>query len=641
MDLCGGVLRLVARRAPTLPTQACTRQRRYAGPKAQGIRDRMYGGVRPTGPEAAMGGAAGSEDRRARAEQWSDEYTQKLGQAYEEEVRMKQSLRDSIVDGESAVVKEVRDSYLRVGLVGRSGVGKSSLHNVMSVDFVEKGIALANFPALTSDSRETEGLLGRMSFTVVDTPGMHRGIVLPQTAAVVATLDVVLLVVDGSTGLTEDDHSVIQYVASLDAPALVLANKCDQGTEMLPAEDLEALAMFGSPVRVSGLHGTGLGTLQDLLAPLHAVREAERKADEWELEDAVLNEGDAAAKTELAEVRRADRSIRAAIVGNPNAGKSSLLNQLLGYRRSAVGEAPGTTRDAVSVSTTFRGHRIKFFDCPGFTSLKDRWLVHNPKQHHRPIREPVNYTMHQAAVRVCQWSSVILYVFDARFGLTKQVRGHVQMLLPLGRPVVLVANKWDEVEAKLEVAQRFERDIHTSRTMKSTTLVCASGKKGLNVTLLMETLLDHHRRWHTHVTKGRLNMFWAKVQSTLHIPRTRSKVRQLVQVASAPPTFVLFLTRQRLLMGSLASFFIHKLRKEFELHGIPIRLVQRRKDPSVFNVLGYTNPQKVYEPPPKVTEGARWGAWAQSVQMDFSRRDTSRLRDRAQRFNAVERRQRE
>eukprot|EP01062_Namystynia_karyoxenos_P073833 TRINITY_DN70668_c0_g1_i1.p2 TRINITY_DN70668_c0_g1~~TRINITY_DN70668_c0_g1_i1.p2 ORF type:complete len:695 (+),score=239.84 TRINITY_DN70668_c0_g1_i1:82-2166(+) len=611
------------RLAPAAPLRRAAQRQIRCSRLGRRIAQRLRGGIgtpdhtEPAGEHPQRAAASLSyEGWKERAGNWSDDYTSKLEAAYDAELKRKQQLRDALSKGEQRVVQELPDHMLRVALFGRPGVGKTHLFNSLCADRLDFSLR-AEIPGTTSDAKEADALLGSMYFTAIDTPGIEQGRILPQVQAMADGADLALLVVDVAAGITADDLAVAEWLTGCGAPVLCVANKCDEGTETLGDEDLAAVGPLGAPIRLSARTKIGFGTLQDLIAPLHAVREAERKTDEWELEDMVLS-GDSAAKEELHERRRTDKAVRIAIVGQHNVGKSTLVNTLLGYERMAVTDLPATTRDAVFVNVTFRGHRLKLFDCPGFTAKQERWLLHDPKVHPTPVKEEVAHWMHNVTLSAARWSSVILYVFDSRQGITKRVRAEAAGLVNIGRPVILVANKWDEVDAKLEVAQSFEATVQQTRDLRSCTLVCLSAKRGLNISLLMDTVMDHHRRWHMRVPKGKLNLFWHKIQTTLHIPVSRSKVRHMIQVASTPPTFVVFLNRQHILQGALARYLMNQIRSEFGLNGIPVRLVQRRKPPSVWNVLGYNSPQKVFNAPDETASSKKYRHWGRSVDWESS-----------------------
>ena len=248
--------------------------------------------------------------------------------------------------------------------------------------------------------------------------------------------------------------------------------------------------------------------------------------------------------------------------------------------------------------TRFRGQLVEFVDCPGVTMRqKSSWLLGDPRSKDHPIREDITYWMHNRSMDAAIASHVIVYVFDARFGLSKADIKKVTYLASFGRPIVLVANKWDQVEDKRDLAQQIQDQCTSKHETKTMTVVCTSAKNGTNLGLLMESVLDHYRRWHVRLAKGKLNVFWRKMTATIHIPRMSSKARHIQQVASCPPTFVIFLSKSQILDGHIAKYMINIIRKEFYLDGIPIRLIQRRRPPSVFRQLGYTQPEKIYKRP--------------------------------------------
>eukprot|EP01063_Lacrimia_lanifica_P011698 TRINITY_DN18415_c0_g1_i1.p1 TRINITY_DN18415_c0_g1~~TRINITY_DN18415_c0_g1_i1.p1 ORF type:complete len:625 (+),score=186.07 TRINITY_DN18415_c0_g1_i1:450-2324(+) len=509
--------------------------------------------------------------------------------------------------GKKGVVEEVPDHFLRVALFGPPNVGKTRLFNCITE--TEDHNIRWNIAGLTSDCKSAEGQLGRMYFTVIDTPGIVDGFHLPQLDLLVDSIDVALFVVDVKAPMTPDVLHMYKWLEAQNVPTILLANKDDQGQGMTPPlrEAFLQIPAFGAPVFVSAHEKTGFGQLQDLLAPYHAVREASRKYDEWALEDRVIA-GEIDARDELAERRRMDRPIRIALAGVHNVGKSTLLNSLLGYERNHVTPVQGTTRDVVSVTARYRGHRVNIVDTAGLApKVKDRWMK-DPKQNARAMRDVMTHWMHMHTVNACRSASVVLFVFDAREGLPLRDKKLVKSMLDAGRPVILVANKWDEVANKSEMASDIEDSLKTDPDTRFCTVVCVSAKNGTNLTLLMETVLDHYRRWHMKVSTGKINLFWHKIQATLHIPVARSKVRHFVQLATGPPTFCAFLSRGMILQGNYARFMLNKIRKEFRLDGIPIRLVQRRKPPSVFKQLGYTNPTKVYKSPGTQMR-VKWKAW--------------------------------
>eukprot|EP01064_Diplonema_japonicum_P010065 TRINITY_DN17419_c0_g1_i1.p1 TRINITY_DN17419_c0_g1~~TRINITY_DN17419_c0_g1_i1.p1 ORF type:complete len:613 (+),score=96.68 TRINITY_DN17419_c0_g1_i1:51-1841(+) len=513
--------------------------------------------------------------------------------------------KEEVKTGRKGIIKEAPDHLLRVGLFGAPNVGKSKLYNLLT-DNPDHQLSL-KIQGTTSDCKTAEALLGRMYFTAIDTPAIEE-VFLPQILHMMTSVDLAFFIINVKKGVTENDMAIAAKLHELKIPTVILANKADNGKEALSDEDLLRISILGAPLYISASRRTGLGQLQDLIAPLHALREAERKYEEWGLEDAVIA-GDGGAKDELADRRRLDRPLRIALVGQTNVGKSTLMNSLLGYSRAHVTPISGTTRDNITVSGRYQTLSVTVTDTPGFSfSKKNRWLARDPANDPNAVMDQVGYWMHRSTLDACRWSYVTVFVIDARVGLTKRIVESVEATMDLGRPVILVANKWDEVEDKTATVQAFEDAMKNTAECKHCTLVCVSAKNGTNMGLLMDTIVDHYRRWHTKISSGKLNVFWHKVQHALHIPKTRSKARHIVQLASSPPTFVIFLDKTTILQTNLARFMIRKFRAEFNLKGIPIRLIQRRKPPSVFKLLGYTNPSKVYKNPP-TQMSVQWKKW--------------------------------
>eukprot|EP01060_Flectonema_neradi_P028104 TRINITY_DN37816_c0_g1_i1.p1 TRINITY_DN37816_c0_g1~~TRINITY_DN37816_c0_g1_i1.p1 ORF type:complete len:611 (+),score=54.78 TRINITY_DN37816_c0_g1_i1:35-1867(+) len=518
-----------------------------------------------------------------------------------------------IKKGSGGILQEVPDHLLRVGIFGAQNVGKTSIFNLflhpsdVSIEHSTKGV--------TSDVKCAEGSMGRMYFTIIDTPAVND-LIMDSHKGIIESIDVAL-VVTSAYGLTYDCVRVAEWIRSQQVPAILVVNKYDtQFSKPLPLmlpQDVEAIGL-GTPVYMSAKEKSGITELQTLLAPYHAMREAERKREEWELEDNVIA-GDKQAADELAERRRDDRIIKVAIVGKFNCGKSTLFNGLLGQDRDQVTDVPGTTRDNILVNTRYFGLQVQLIDTPGFEFRKSaRWAIRNPATHPNAKKEKITHWMHSRTLMACRDASVILFLIDARLGFTRKEVHNITHLFEIGRPIIIVANKWDEVQNKSEQLKLMEEQLSATGTrhLKHYTIVCCSAKNKTNLGLLMETIVDHYKRWHTRVSSGKLNKFWMKVQGTLKIPVGRSKARHIVQVASSPPTFAVFLSRAIILQGSLANFLMNSIRSEFSLSGIPIRLIQRRKPTTVYAQLGYTPPRKVFGTPASASSKT-WQSWEQGA----------------------------
>ena len=228
------------------------------------------------------------------------------------------------------LVEEVEDHMLRVAVFGKQGVGKTRLFNAL-VDKPDHGLYNA-INGATSDCRIAEATLGRMFFTAIDTPGITDNVISPQCRMIVHSVDVALFVVNARDRVDKDDMAVSEFLAKHDVPVVVLANKADTEEITLSDRNQRQLLQHGLALNVSAKAKLGFGALQDMLAPYHALREADRKEEEWALEDAIIA-GDVSARDALGNLRRVDRPIKVCITGTFNVGKSTLVNSLLGYDR--------------------------------------------------------------------------------------------------------------------------------------------------------------------------------------------------------------------------------------------------------------------------------------------------------------------
>ena len=415
-----------------------------------------------------------------------------------------------------------------VAVVGRQNVGKSTLVNRL----LGRREAIADErPGVTRDRVEVEAGWGGRRFVLVDTGGhLHgaRGIealVARQAERAADEADVVVLVVDATTGPVEEDASLARRLRRSPLPVLLVANKVDSERDEADAAGFVRLGL-GEPAPVSALHGRGAGDLLDRLV-------------------AVLPE---AQEHELARTREP----RFALVGRPNVGKSSLFNRLVGHERSVVFEEAGTTRDAVDAVADLGGERVRFVDTAGFR---------------RPSRaQGVDYYSFLRTERAIERSDVAILVIDASDGFTTEDRRIAARVIEEGRGLAIVANKWDLIEHRdaayralaLEAAPFARAPVHRT-----------SALRGSGVDRLPRILVALHRRWGSRVPTAAVNALLEHVEGE-RPPPGRARYRYATQVASGPPVFVLF--------GGAAPgrayerFIENRFRAAFDLDGVPIRL---------------------------------------------------------------------
>jgi GTPase len=426
----------------------------------------------------------------------------------------------------------------RIAVVGRQNVGKSTVVNRL---FGRREAIAHGDPGVTRDRLEVEATWNGRRFGLVDTAGvLHRAqgveaVAARQTERALLEAQLVLLVVDVRSGITEEDARLARRLRRVDVPVVLVANKVDAPGDEPEAAAFHALGL-GEPVAVSAQHGRGVGELLDRLVEL--------------LPDA----------PEATEDR--DEEPRFAIVGRPNVGKSSLFNRLVGDERSVVFEEAGSTRDSVdAVIERPDGRRIRFVDTAGMR----RQIRTRGVEYYGLLRtgEAVERA-HAAAV-----------VFDASEGLTAEDRKIAFRVLEAGRALLLVANKWDLIE---ERDRRFKELTGEARSMAGATVVRTSALSGQGVQRVPELLLELQERWSRRVSTSSVNRVLEEAQAARPLPRVVGPVRYATQVGTGPPTFVLF-GGSRPPDEGYRRFLENRFRAAFELDGVPIVLRFRTRRP--------------------------------------------------------------
>jgi GTP-binding protein len=439
-----------------------------------------------------------------------------------------------------------------VVIAGRPNVGKSTLFNRLAG---RRAALVADTPGVTRDSKEAEAMLRGRLVRLIDTAGLEEA--APETlagrmragaATSVRDADLILFVIDARAGLTPVDRHFAQWLRRQDKPVMLVANKAEGRLASSSILDAYELGL-GDPIGVSAEHGEGIA---DLMSEI-----AERLPAEIPLEE-----------------DDAGRPLKLAIVGRPNAGKSTLLNQLLGQDRMLVGPEPGLTRDAIaSVLTDESGRRIEIVDTAGLR---------------RPARIEVDLEKMSvgAAIGALKMAEVVILCVDATEGLNDQDLRIAQLIEREGRACVLVLNKWDAVEDRNATRRAISDRLETSLTqMKGIPVVTLSALTGAGVERLLPVVRRAHEIWNKRVTTGELNR-WFENALERHPPPLvdgrRLKLRYVTQAKARPPTFLAFGTRAERIPEDYSRYLVNSLRETFELPGTPIRLQLRgTKNPFV------------------------------------------------------------
>jgi GTP-binding protein len=435
-----------------------------------------------------------------------------------------------------------------VAIIGRPNVGKSTLFNRL----VGKRVALVDdTPGVTRDRREGEARLFDLTFRVMDTAGFEDedpqtlpGRMRSQTEAAVREADAALLLIDAREGLTSLDEEIGRWLRAESTPVIVAANKAEgRGGE---AGRLEAYKLgLGDPIALSAEHGEGLADLFEALRP-HVER------DDIETD----NEGEDAEGGPL----------KLAIVGRPNAGKSTLVNTMLGEERMITGPEAGITRDSITLDWEWQGRAVQLVDTAG---LRKRAKVQDKLE-----RLSTGDTR-----RSIDMAEVVVLLLDATRGLEVQDLKIADAVIEEGRGLVLALNKWDVAENASSLFNGVKAALDEGLSqLKGVPLLTVSAKTGKGIDQLLAAAFEIRENWSRRVSTGELNRWFEGAVDANPPPAPggkRIKLRYITQVKSRPPSFVVFGTRVDQLPESYRRYLLNSMRRDLKLGAVPLRLTMR------------------------------------------------------------------
>lgn len=444
-------------------------------------------------------------------------------------------------------------------IVGRPNVGKSTLYNRLTG---RRTALVSDLPGLTRDRREGEAQFGAHPVKIVDTAGLEeaaRGSIgarmRAQTEAAIREADLVFFVIDARDGVTSADSEFARVVRHSGRPVIVVANKCEGRKGADGAYEGFELGL-GAPVAISAEHGEGIGELiDDASAALGLTPDDATAADDPDAEEAAPGVP--------------ARPIRVAIVGRPNAGKSTLVNALLGEERMITGPEPGLTRDAVASDFVWKGHTYRLFDTAGLRR-KSRITEHAEKL---GVGD---------ALRAIRFAEVVVLLVDAERALEHQDLSIGDLVSEEGRALVIAVNKWDLVADKQKRLKELGKTLEMSLSQAHGVAfvpVSAIAERGLDK--LMEAVSAAYQTWNRRVPTAALNR-WLASALAQHAPPAASgrriKIRFITQPSTRPPTFVAFCSKPAGLPKAYLRYLVNSLREAFDLPGVPIRLSLRKGD---------------------------------------------------------------
>ncbi|ATG46553.1 ribosome biogenesis GTPase Der [Celeribacter ethanolicus] len=460
-----------------------------------------------------------------------------------------------------------------LAIVGRPNVGKSTLFNRL----VGRRLALVDDqPGVTRDLREGEAKLGDLRFTVIDTAGLEeatdeslQGRMRKLTERAVDMADICLFMIDARAGVLPADEVFADILRKRAKHVILAANKAEgqAGESGL----LEAFSLgLGEPLRLSAEHGEGMPDLYAVLQPLaeefdeRAAAEAPEVDVELTEEEQELGEGE-----DIGGESREftfDKPLQIAVVGRPNAGKSTLINKLLGEDRLLTGPEAGITRDSISVTMDWNGVPVRVFDTAGMRKKAK-------------VQEKLEKLSVADGLRAVKFAEVVVVLLDVSIPFEQQDLRIADLAEREGRAVVVAVNKWDTETDKSNKAKELREEFaRLLPQLRGAQLVTVSAVTGKNLDKLQEAILHAHAIWNRRVSTSRLNN-WLGAMTEAHPPPApggrRIKLRYMTQVKARPPQFVVMCSHPDELNDSYKRYLVNGLREDFDMPGTPIRLFFR------------------------------------------------------------------
>jgi GTP-binding protein len=439
-----------------------------------------------------------------------------------------------------------------IAIIGRPNVGKSTLFNRLTGT---KHAIVHDMPGVTRDRKQHKASIGPLDFEVIDTPGLEEAPedsllnrMMLQTSFAVDEANMVIMLVDGKSGLLPDDKFFADWVRKKNKSVILVVNKCEAKLTIQNIHEFYSLGL-GEPACISAEHGEGLVNLYDLIAPQYEIYQ--QNQPEVENEDN-------------------DKHIQLAIVGRPNAGKSTLMNKLLNEERVLTGPEAGITRDAIAIDWQYKGKNIRLIDTAGLRRKSK-------------VESKLEKLSFEDSLRAIQYAHVVVLLTDANAPLEGQDLYIANLVLDEGRALIIAVNKWDSIENKTTVVNDINYKLETNLPqIRGVPILYISALNGSKINEMVDASLEIYKFWNYRASTAKLNEWLAYALEKHQLPLSpsgkRLKIKYATQSKSRPPTLVLFTTFPSEIPESYIRYLIASFRDYFKIPGIVVRVLFKKPD---------------------------------------------------------------
>ena len=443
----------------------------------------------------------------------------------------------------------------KVVIFGRPNVGKSTLFNRL---VRRKAAIVADLPGVTRDNKGLKANLGKLEFILYDTAGFDEvdrknelsKSIINKISDIINLADIIIFMLDARTGIIPFDYSCAKILRKVKCPILLTMNKVEGEAQKNQAYEAIKLG-YGEPLIISAEHGIGLGSLEENLSKL--INNINNRNF---IDDAI----------DIS-------SIRLAIVGRPNSGKSTLINTLIGEHTVLTGDQPGVTRDSIMLDLRWKEQNFQLVDTAGIRKKSK-------------VVDKIEKLSVESAIDTVKYAQIVILVLDCNEALSRQDLTIASHVVEEGRVLVIAANKWDIVvnQEEVRVALRKRLDIAFSQ-LKGVHLIEISALNKIGIDHLMNEVMIMYDKWNTKISTAKLNR-WLTIVQQKNPPPLKSgrviKIKYCTQVNIRPPTFVFFTNLLGDFEESYKRYLLNNLRNEFELYGVPLRLMfKNSKNPYI------------------------------------------------------------